>query len=49
MRILSVQEHWRKLDNLIWSTFRLPRRDTDWRVNEEVQVVYRSRGKNRLS
>lgn len=47
MRILSVHEHWQKLDNLTWPTFRLRRRDTDWRVNEEVQVVYRSRGKNR--
>jgi hypothetical protein len=47
VRILSVMEKWPKLKNPRWPTFRLQRRDKDWQVGEFVQVVYRTRSKQR--
>ncbi len=47
MRILGVTEKWAKLNQPEWTTFRLPRKDKDWQEEEEVQVVYRPRSKQR--
>ncbi|MBA7570098.1 hypothetical protein ES708_11845 [subsurface metagenome] len=47
MRILGVTEHWPKLLELEFTTFRMRRRDRDWQVGEEVQVVYKPRSKER--
>ncbi|GAI70412.1 unnamed protein product, partial [marine sediment metagenome] len=47
MRILGVTTKWPKLKRPFWTTFRLPRRDKDWQVGEEVQVVYKPRSKQR--
>ena len=50
MRILGFSKKWPKLyknpDELL-TTFRYPRRDKDWQVEEVVQVVYKPRSKER--
>jgi len=54
MRILGFSKKWGKL-NKQWfqrelhtfTTFRYPRRDRDWEVEEVVQVVYKPRSKER--
>lgn len=46
MRILGFSKQWPKLRNeLLFTTFRYPRRDKDWEVEEVVQVVYKPRSK----
>lgn len=47
MRILGFQKKWDKLSQNTFTTFRFPRRDKDWGHNEEVQVVYKPRHKDR--
>lgn len=47
MRILGVSKKWCKLNNLLWTTYRFPRHDKDWQVEEVVQVVYKPRSKDR--
>lgn len=47
MRQMGFTERWEKLNQPTFTTFRLPRRDTDWQLGERVRVVYRPRGKNR--
>lgn len=48
MRIIGFSKKWPKLDNgLIFTTFRYPRRDRDWEIEEVVQVVYKPRTKMR--
>ena len=49
MRPLGVTEHWDKLKQPKWTTFRVPRKDKDWQVGEQVQVVYKPRSKQRES
>jgi len=45
MRILGFSKRWAKLEQKEFSTFRLPRRDQDWAVGEQVQVVFQPRRK----
>lgn len=48
MRILGFSKKWGKLNNqILFTTFRYPRRDKDWQVEEVVQVVYKPRTKIR--
>lgn len=54
MRILGFSKKWGKLnkqwferDIHTFTTFRYPRRDRDWEVEEVVQVVYKPRSKER--
>lgn len=48
MRIISFQKHWDKLNNaILFTTFRFPRKDADWAVEEVVQIVYKPRSKER--
>lgn len=48
MRILGFSKKWAKLNNeFLFTTFRYPRRDKDWQVEEVVQVVYKPRTKER--
>lgn len=54
MRILGFSKMWPKLNKqwfalnpLTFTTFRYPRRDKDWEVEEVVQVVYKPRSKER--
>lgn len=47
MRILGVTEHWPKLEQPSWTTFRVPRKDKDWQLGETVQVVFKPRSKQR--
>jgi len=54
MRILSFSERWTKLNKswfepnlLTFTTFRYPRRDKDWEVEEVVKIVYKTRSPNR--
>ena len=45
MRILGMNELWDKLTADTWTTFRFPRADKDWRVEEVAQVVYKPRSR----
>ena len=48
MRILGFGKKWGKLNNgILFTTFRFPRKDKDWQVEEMVQVVYKPRSKER--
>ena len=54
MRILGFSKKWDKLnkqwferDRHTFTTFRFPRKDRDWDVEELVQVVYKPRSKER--
>jgi len=48
MRILGFSKKWDKLNNeILFSTFRFPRKDRDWQVEEVVQVTYKPRSKER--
>lgn len=48
MRILGFTKKWAKLNKgILFTTFRYPRRDKDWRVEELVQIVYKPRSKER--
>lgn len=48
MRILGFSKKWGKLNNeLLFTTFRYPRRDRDWQIEEVVQIVYKPRSKDR--
>lgn len=48
MRILGFSRKWQKLtDDILFTTFRYPRRDKDWQVEEVVQIVYKPRTKER--
>lgn len=47
MRILGVSQEWDKLQRARWTTFRFPRRDKDWEVNESAQIVVKPRTKTR--
>lgn len=56
MRILGFSKKWGKLNkqwfepNLqTFTTFRFPRKDRDWDIEEQVQVVYKPRSKDRES
>lgn len=47
MRILGFSQKWPKLQQDIFTTFRFPRKDKDWQVEEVMQVVYKPRSKDR--
>ena len=48
MRILGFNKKWTKLNNeILFTTFRFPRKDKDWQVEEVVQIVYKPRSKER--
>ncbi len=48
MRILGFSKKWGKLNKpILFTTFRFPRKDRDWEVEEIVQVVYKPRSKER--
>lgn len=47
MRILGVSQKWPKLKKEIFTTFRFPRKDKDWQVEEIIQIVYKPRSKER--
>lgn len=47
MRVMGFTKKWPKLQQKTFTTFRVPRRDTDWRAGESVQVVYHPRSKDR--
>lgn len=47
MRILGFTKKWDKLNQPIFTTFRFPRRDKDWQLDEIVKVVFRPRSKDR--
>ena len=47
MRILGFGKKWPKLKQCEFTTFRFPRRDKDWGVGEQVQIVFRPRSKER--
>ena len=47
MRILGFGKRWDKLEDKEFTTFRFPRKDLDWEIGEQVQVVYHPRSKGR--
>ena len=47
MRILGFSVKWGKLDRMVFTSFRFPRKDKDWAVGEQVQIVYKPRTKGR--
>ncbi len=47
MRIMSFSLFWQKLFQDGLTTFRFPRWDQDWKINEDVQIYYKSRSRNR--
>lgn len=48
MRVLGFEQKWPKLRQGEFTTFRFKRRDKrDWETDEEVQVVYKPRSKDR--
>jgi hypothetical protein len=47
MRVLGISQKWSKLKQDEFTTFRFTRKDKDWGVGEQVQVVYHPRGKDR--
>jgi len=47
MRILGFSEKWEKLNHLEFTTFRFTRKDRDWAVGEQVQIVLQPRSKQR--
>jgi len=47
MRILGFSKHWVKLEEKEFTTFRFQRRDADWEIGEQVQIVYKPRTKGR--
>jgi len=47
MRILGFSKKWDKLKQKEFTTFRFPRRDKDWFIGEQVQIVYKPRTRGR--
>ena len=47
MRIISFSKHWDKLKQAEFTTFRFPRKDKDWAVDEIVQVFFKNRSPQR--
>lgn len=45
MRILGFSKKWDKLNQPEFTTFRFPRKDKDWQVDERVRIVYKPRSK----
>ncbi len=49
MREMWVKEKWRRSDDeLIFTNYRFPRRDNDWRIEELVRIVYKPTTKDRF-
>lgn len=46
MRILGFNKKWDKLKQPEFTTFRFPRKDRDWAIGEQVQIVFHPRGKD---
>jgi hypothetical protein len=47
MRIISFSKKWDKLKQPEFTTFRVPRKDKDWQIGEDVTVYYHNRCKDR--
>ena len=48
MRELGFSKMWDKLNNeILFTTFRFPRKDKDWQIEEGVKIVYKPRSKER--
>lgn len=47
MRILGFSKKWGKLKQVFFTTYRFPRKDKDWGIEEVVQIVYKPRSKER--
>ena len=47
MRILGFSKEWAKLSGVTFTTYRFPRKDKDWGIEEVVQIVYKPRSKER--
>jgi len=48
MRELGFSQKWGKLNNdILFTTFRFPRKDKDWQIEEVVKIVYKPRSKQR--
>lgn len=47
MRVIGFSKKWDKLQQPEFTTVRFPRKDKDWFVGEQVQIVYHNRSKDR--
>lgn len=47
MRELGFSKKWGKLRELTFTTYRFPRKDKDWQVEEVVKCVYKPRSQER--
>ena len=48
MRELGFSKKWTKLNNeILFTTFRFPRKDKDWQLEEVVKIVFKPRSKLR--
>jgi len=47
MRVLGFSHKWPKLQQPEFTTFRFARKDKDWGIGEDVQIVYKPRSKDR--
>jgi hypothetical protein len=48
MRELGFSKKWGKLaSEILFTTFRFPRKDKDWQIEEVVKIVYKPRSKER--
>lgn len=47
MREIGFSKEWPKLKQETFTTFRFPRKDKDWQMEEVVKVVYKPRTKER--
>jgi len=48
MRELGFSKKWDKLNSeILFTTFRFPRKDKDWQIEEVVKIVYKPRSKER--
>jgi hypothetical protein len=45
---MSFAKRWEKLSQNVFTTFRYPRKDADWREGEKVQIFIKNRSPNRL-
>jgi hypothetical protein len=44
---MGFTKKWDKLDRYEFTTFRVPRKDKDWQINEIVQIFLKPRSKDR--
>ncbi len=47
MREIGFSKRWGKLRDTLFTTYRFPRKDKDWQIEEVVRCIYKPRSKER--